>query len=362
MSAGQASFCSDDARLGFERTRVMARASLATTRECARQFADRRWNCPSFLSAEHANKPLFGEAVTRLHTREAAFLHALMAASSTHETAQACSQGKLSSCGCSMPDQAELSALYPNTSSSSSGPSIHDVITASSQRPSSAVTSAMVTERSLAKHKRVRPRCGDNIEYGVRASREFHRTIEVEQSDSSSPRCTARFSRTLMDRHNEEAGRQIVKRNTKLRCRCLGISNSCSTQVCWKQLPVFTKVGNLLMSRYRNASLMKLDRHGTRLVVRHALSRQPSSTDLVYLGESPSFCSDNPGLDIVGTSGRECRVSQDHTPDSCDVLCCDRGYRTVTDHTTTSCNCRFVFCCRVRCDQCETVRRRHFCR
>ena len=127
-------------------------------------------------------------------------------------------------------------------------------------------------------------------------------------------------------------------------------------------LPSPAQVGNLLMSRYRNASLMKLDRHGTRLVVRHALSRQPSSTDLVYLGESPSFCSDNPGLDIVGTSGRECRVSQDHTPDSCDVLCCDRGYHTVTDHTTTSCNCRFVFCCRVRCDQCETVRRRHFCR
>ena len=66
LTARQRRACRLDAENDYERMRIMARASLATVRECSRQFQDRRWNCSSFLANE--SQPLFGQHF--IHTRE----------------------------------------------------------------------------------------------------------------------------------------------------------------------------------------------------------------------------------------------------------------------------------------------------
>lgn len=49
--------------------------------------------------------------------------------------------------------------------------------------------------------------------------------------------------------------------------------------------------------------------------------------DLVHIHKSPNYCVQNPAEDIPGTSGRVCNKTS-HGPDSCDLLCCGRGYNT----------------------------------
>ena len=55
--------------------------------------------------------------------------------------------------------------------------------------------------------------------------------------------------------------------------------------------------------------------------------RGPKRRELVYLDQSPNYCLHNPKLGILGTQGRECSKNS-NGPDSCDLLCCGRGYNT----------------------------------
>ncbi|KJH52824.1 hypothetical protein DICVIV_01031 [Dictyocaulus viviparus] len=47
---------------------------------------------------------------------------------------------------------------------------------------------------------------------------------------------------------------------------------------------------------------------------------------------------------ILGTSGRECKHSS-YNSDSCDLLCCGRGYNTRLERRMIQCHCKFVWCC-----------------
>ena len=48
--------------------------------------------------------------------------------------------------------------------------------------------------------------------------------------------------------------------------------------------------------------------------------------------------------------------------DSCEVMCCGRGYDTSRVSRTTKCECKFHWCCAVRCQDCHLQVDLHTCK
>ena len=63
----------------------------------------------------------------------------------------------------------------------------------------------------------------------------------------------------------------------------------------------------------------------------------------------------------LGTAGRECNRTS-LAPDGCDIMCCGRGYDTRTVTRTQQCDCKFQWCCRVKCKECDEVVDIHTCK
>jgi wingless-type MMTV integration site family protein 2 len=63
----------------------------------------------------------------------------------------------------------------------------------------------------------------------------------------------------------------------------------------------------------------------------------------------------------LGTSGRECEKDS-LGPDGCDIMCCGRGYDTQTVKRVQKCECKFHWCCYVKCKQCEEWKDVHTCK
>lgn len=81
-------------------------------------------------------------------------------------------------------------------------------------------------------------------------------------------------------------------------CKCHGMSGSCSVRVCWRKLPSFRIIGDILNSRYEGASYVKMvgDRGRSKHNKLKAAVRehkQPNRTELVYMEESPDYCERN---------------------------------------------------------------------
>lgn len=83
--------------------------------------------------------------------------------------------------------------------------------------------------------------------------------------------------------------------------------------------------------------------------------------DLVYINKSPNYCLPNLPKGILGTSGRECNRTSNQA-DSCDLLCCGRGYNTFVKQVTKRCQCKFVWCCTVKCKTCDEREDVHTCK
>ena len=100
-----------------------------------------------------------------LASREAAFTHAISSAGVVHSIARACREGQLSTCGCSR-----------------------------RSRPK-------VLHRDW-----IWGGCGDNSEYGYRFAQGF---VDVREREKNHPRHSQGLARTLMNLHNNEAGRRV---------------------------------------------------------------------------------------------------------------------------------------------------------
>ena len=116
----------------------------------------------------------------------------------------------------------------------------------------------------------------------------------------------------------------------------------------------------------------------------HKTKRQTpllSKADLIHIHKSPNYCVEDPKKGILGTSGRVCNKTSTGS-DSCDLLCCGRGYNTQVNTWLNStretqfkwiylqqvvrhverCFCRFVWCCNVKCKTCVTMIDVHTCK
>ncbi|XP_046388719.1 protein Wnt-7b [Ischnura elegans] len=336
--------------------------------ECAAQFGHRRWNCTPIGS-----DTVFGHVVV-VGSREAAFTYAITSAGVAYAVTQACSRGNISGCGCAW-----------GVSSNSN--------TAGGWKWGG---------------------CSADVGYGMRFARKFVDAREIEGD-----------SRSLMNLHNNKAGRKAVRATLLTECKCHGVSGSCTLKTCWRTLPPFRVVGDYLMKKYSRARPVaavqtivppqrteggrtdaaesggssgssggaqrhsrkagsagpriklvlktiptprmgrRSDRHDDVMVraARRGLhrGRPPKGSELVYLQKSPNYCEKDVSKGSLGTAGRKCNRTSKGT-DGCDLLCCGRGYNTHQLTRVWQCRCKFHWCCHVRCATCSEKVEEYTCK
>lgn len=151
---------------------------------------------------------------------------------------------------------------------------------------------------------------------------------------------------------------QVLEERMKLECKCHGVSGSCTTKTCWTTLPKFREIGYVLKDKYNKAVHVEVVRASrlrqpTFLKVKKMHGYQkPEETDLVYIERSPNYCEEDAKTGSVGTQGRLCNRTSPHT-DGCDLMCCGRGYNTHQYTKVWQCNCKFQWCCFVKCNTCS---------
>ncbi|MCI4388827.1 hypothetical protein PGIGA_G00090530 [Pangasianodon gigas] len=278
--------------------------------ECQSQFRHERWNCST--SKQPA---VFGYELTS-GTKETAFIYAIMAAGLVHSVTRSCSAGNMTECSC-------------DTTLTGSG------------------------SQTEVWHW---GGCSDDIAYGMWFSRRF---IDHATKNASAHGDEALL---IMNQHNSEAGRQAVAKTMWTDCRCHGVSGSCAVKTCWKTMASFERVGTYLKDRYEN-SIQVLDRTKRKFRRKEKEQRHMpiGREELIFLNKSPNYCVEDRRLGVAGTRGRRCNRTS-AGPDGCNLLCCGRGYNTHVVRHVERCECKFIWCCYVRCRRCETMNDIHTCK
>ncbi|CAL1527163.1 unnamed protein product [Lymnaea stagnalis] len=276
--------------------------------ECQSQFRFERWNCTT-----QRNYTVFGP-VLRKGTRETAFVYAVLSAGVVHSVTQACSVGNLTDCSCDMSRYGEADVDGWKWGG-----------------------------------------CSDNVAYGLWFSKTF-----VDAPDAVGQ--NGKTVRSMMNLHNNEVGRKTVEKLMSRKCRCHGVSGSCAIKTCWRGLPAFKDIGQYLKDGYER-SVRLAGRAQTKLRRKEKSKRRVpiSHEELVHLSKSPNYCKHNPKKGILGTNGRVCNRTSKGA-ESCDLLCCGRGYNTQVVRHVERCQCKFHWCCYVECKSCETMIDIHTCK
>jgi hypothetical protein len=174
----------------------------------------------------------------------------------------------------------------------------------------------------------------------------------------------------------------------KQKCKCHGVSGSCSLKVCWNIQPDFRVISNELANNYKIASKLEDESSENRLKQLKQLvqrrrrrsdpSTSPSKQDyLIFIDKSPNFCRSNLKFGSTGTKERVCKVKvlndfnnpvishqnskRSNSQSSCDYLCCGRGYKKRTIQIEKDCRCQFEWCCQVKCQKCKKTIIEHVC-
>ncbi|XP_046872254.1 protein Wnt-16 [Hypomesus transpacificus] len=278
--------------------------------ECQTQFKHERWNCSTTKQLS-----VFGYELTS-GTKETAFIYAVMAAGLVHAVTRSCSAGNMTECGCD--------ASLQGTGSPTEGWHWGG--------------------------------CSDHAQYGTWFSRKF--------IDNAVHNVSAKGGDALltMNQHNSEAGRQAIAKTMSTDCRCHGVSGSCAVKTCWRTMAPFERVGNFLKESYEG-SVQVLDRSKRKVRRKEKEQRRlPIRRDeLIFLNKSPNYCVEDRRWGVAGTRGRRCNRTS-AGPDGCNLLCCGRGYNTHVVRHVERCECKFVWCCYVRCRRCESMNDMHTCK
>lgn len=170
--------------------------------------------------------------------------------------------------------------------------------------------------------------CADNLHYGLIMGSKFaDAPMKMKRAGS--------HANKLMHLHNSEVGRQVSnitesrfcldmnRKNLKttcffcpfvqalrealvMKCKCHGVSGSCSIRTCWKGLQDLREIAIDLKTKYLSATKVVHRPMGTRkqLVPKDIDIRPVRENELVYLQSSPDFCAKNEKQGSVGTQDR----------------------------------------------------------
>uniref|UniRef100_A0ACB8FEZ9 Protein Wnt-11 n=1 Tax=Sphaerodactylus townsendi TaxID=933632 RepID=A0ACB8FEZ9_9SAUR len=58
---------------------------------------------------------------------------------------------------------------------------------------------------------------------------------------------------------------------------------------------------------------------------------------------------------------RQCNKTSNGS-DSCDLMCCGRGYNPYMDKVVERCHCKYHWCCYVTCKKCEKTVEKYVCK
>lgn len=99
---------------------------------------------------------------------------------------------------------------------------------------------------------------------------------------------------------------QALRASLEMKCKCHGVSGSCSIRTCWKGLQELRDVASDLKTRYLSATKVVHRPMGTRkhLVPKDLDIRPVKDSELVYLQSSPDFCMKNEKVGSHGTQDR----------------------------------------------------------
>ncbi|KFD55170.1 hypothetical protein M513_03811 [Trichuris suis] len=325
---------------------IGARQAIA---ECQWQFRLERWNCTPVRTPNESISDIFATTLKsgkyfclfcHLHndnckedddddddcSRESAFIEAISTAGLVHSVVSACTAGNVTDCSCDL-SRHGMAAF-------SQGNNPNDV------------------------GERWRwGGCSDNIRYGLMFAREF---LDRHMRRSWQQNRDARFLVTL---HNHEVGRKVISENMRRSCRCHGVSGSCEFKTCWLQMPKLTDIGERLKMYYDRSAIQVTKRPKRKLRRKNRYERKIPirHSELVFHNRSPNYCVRDERIGTLGTHGRQCSRTSFGT-DSCDLLCCGRGYDTRVVLKYERCHCKFVWCCYVTCKTCAWNVEMHTCK
>lgn len=153
---------------------------------------------------------------------------------------------------------------------------------------------------------------------------------------------------------------QAVKKYTKTKCKCHGLSETCTMQSCWRVLAAFRETSERIKAHFDGAIKVFVNNNGDDIVPEEPTVKPPNSENLVYTTKSPDFCNREKDTGSLGTTGRRCNITSMGTG-GCELLCCGRGYDTKQIVEQFNCKCLFYWCCEVRCKICQRERVIHTC-
>lgn len=99
---------------------------------------------------------------------------------------------------------------------------------------------------------------------------------------------------------------KALKGSLEMKCKCHGVSGSCSIKTCWRGLQELREIALDLKTKYLSATKVVHRPMGTRkqLVPKDLDIRPVLETELIYLQSSPDYCLKNEKLGSHGTQDR----------------------------------------------------------
>ncbi|KAI1717405.1 wnt family domain-containing protein [Ditylenchus destructor] len=224
----------------------------------------------------------------RFGYRETAYLWAMSAAGAAWGVAQACAQGWLEECKC------VTTPIPPPSEWEWAG-------------------------------------CSYGVQYGVTTSRK----LLTRSASAKSPL-------RRLEKHNLKAGRLAVKKTLISSCKCHGVSGSCQQRTCWKKTADLGSISRHLTEKYSRAKQVLND------------FQKAKSSDLIYTEESPNSCSQlQYEVHQKRSLPRICNWRNETiSRGSCATLCCGRGYSVSHEVVAYKCDCKFIWCCKLECNDC----------
>lgn len=319
----------------YEYRLVVAEGITQALADCRQKFKWDRWNCPPKAFRDI----LTGESLPS--NKEFGLSRAFIASSVVLSLFRSCSRGSGHFCGCSQP----TSFISGRVVSPESLQHIAD----DSQYTT---TDDQISTEPPSKFSWAG--CEETVRLGYKVSQIY---LGFQDSDHDK-------ASKLINAHNYEVGRHALRRHMKVKCKCHGTSGACQVRTCWNVLPNLSEVGDYLRRQYRDAAkvgAMSAIESNPVSLRKELMAINPNK--LVFIDASPDYCYEHPHLGINGTLNRTCSEPRYPTAgggisrserESCNKLCTKCGYKIKREKTIVEkqCDCRFLYCCDVKCSKC----------